>query len=208
MQSFHPTGVQDRGDPRHLRALFERASLLSRQHGLPSVFVGVAGVEGDLLVRDFLDFVEAELRVEDVVFRLLRERAVLWLAQSLPRGTEEGEARRLETLRHAVDVAPWSAMAANNLAWNLLQHGNREAALPLAERAAQLSPGDPMILDTLAGALEAAGRCPEALRTAERALEFLPEHAPEGALAPWLERADRLRAACGKGTAGATSASR
>jgi GGDEF domain-containing protein len=44
------------------------------------VFVGVAGPEGDLLVRDFLDFVEAELRVEDLVFRLLRERAVLWLA--------------------------------------------------------------------------------------------------------------------------------
>ncbi len=80
MQSFHPTGVQDRGDPRHLRALFERASLLSREHRLPSVFVGVAGPEGDLLVRDFLDFVEAELRVEDTVFRLLRERAVLWLA--------------------------------------------------------------------------------------------------------------------------------
>jgi hypothetical protein len=80
MQSFHPTGVSDRGDPRHLRSLFERASQLSREHRLPSVFVGVAGPEGDLLVRDFLDFVEAELRVEDVVFRLLRERAVLWLA--------------------------------------------------------------------------------------------------------------------------------
>lgn len=80
MQSFHPSSVEDRGDPRHLRALFERASLLSRKHRLPSVFVGVAGPEGDLLVRDFLDFVEAELRVEDIVYRLLRERAVLWLA--------------------------------------------------------------------------------------------------------------------------------
>ena len=80
MQSFQPSQAPDRGDPRHLRALFERASLLSRNHRLPSVFVGVAGPEGDLLVRDFLDFVEAELRVEDVVFRLLRERAVLWLA--------------------------------------------------------------------------------------------------------------------------------
>jgi hypothetical protein len=80
MQSFHPSTAADRGDPRHLRALFERASLLSREHKLPSVFVGVAGPEGDLLVRDFLDFVEAELRVEDIVFRLLRERAVLWLA--------------------------------------------------------------------------------------------------------------------------------
>jgi len=79
MQSYSHT-VQDRGDPRHLRTLFERASQLSREHRLRSVFVGVAGPEGDLLVRDFLDFVEAELRVEDVVFRLLRERAVLWLA--------------------------------------------------------------------------------------------------------------------------------
>ena len=80
MESFHPSAVLDKGDPRHLRVLFERASQLSREHRLPSVFVGVAGPEADLLVRDFLDFVEAELRVEDVVFRLLRERAVLWLA--------------------------------------------------------------------------------------------------------------------------------
>jgi hypothetical protein len=80
MESFHPNSTLDRGDPRHLRALFERAAQLSREHRLPSVFVGVAGPEGDLLVRDFLDFVEAELRVEDTVFRLLRERAVLWLA--------------------------------------------------------------------------------------------------------------------------------
>ena len=80
MQSYQANSVPDRGDPRQLRVLFERASLLSREHRLRSVFVGVAGPEGDLLVRDFLDFVEAELRVEDVVFRLLRERAVLWLA--------------------------------------------------------------------------------------------------------------------------------
>ncbi len=80
MQTFQPSASYDKGDPRHLRALFERASQLSREHRLPSVFVGVAGPEGDLLVRDFLDFVEAELRVEDLVFRLLRERAVLWLA--------------------------------------------------------------------------------------------------------------------------------
>jgi hypothetical protein len=80
MQTFPSMPVPDKTDPRHLRALFERASLLSRDHRLPSVFVGVAGPEGDLLVRDFLDFVEAELRVEDSVFRLLRERAVLWLA--------------------------------------------------------------------------------------------------------------------------------
>lgn len=80
MESLYPNPTLDRGDPRLLRALFERAAQLSREHRLPSVFVGVAGPEGDLLVRDFLDFVEGELRVEDTIFRLLRERAVLWLA--------------------------------------------------------------------------------------------------------------------------------
>ena len=78
--SFQPSMLPDRGDPRHLRLLFERASQLSREHKLRSVFIGIAGPEGDLLVRDFIDFIEAELRVEDSVFRLLRERAVLWLA--------------------------------------------------------------------------------------------------------------------------------
>jgi hypothetical protein len=64
-------------DPRQLRVLFERAAFCSRVHQVPCVFIGVAGEEGDLLARDFLDFVESELRVEDAVFRMLRERAVL-----------------------------------------------------------------------------------------------------------------------------------
>ncbi len=64
-------------DPRQLRVLFERAAFCSRVHNVPCVFIGVAGDEGDLLARDFLDFVESELRVEDAIFRMLRERAVL-----------------------------------------------------------------------------------------------------------------------------------
>lgn len=66
-------------DPRHLRAMFDRAALLAQEHGVSSVFVGVVGTEGDPLARDFLDFVEAELRVEDNIYRILRERAVLLL---------------------------------------------------------------------------------------------------------------------------------
>jgi hypothetical protein len=68
-----------RTDPRFLRALFDRAADLSREHRVKSVFVGIAGREGDLLARDFIDFLEAELRVEDGIFRLLRERALLLL---------------------------------------------------------------------------------------------------------------------------------
>jgi hypothetical protein len=77
-------------DPRQLRVLFERAAFCSRMHNVPSVFVGVAGAEGDLLARDFLDFVESELRVEDAIFRMLRERAVLLMTD-----IEEATARKV-----------------------------------------------------------------------------------------------------------------
>lgn len=71
--------LESKTDPRHLRAMFHRATTLSSEHQVQSVFIGMAGREGDLLVRDFIDFVEAELRMEDGVYRLLRERAVLLL---------------------------------------------------------------------------------------------------------------------------------
>jgi hypothetical protein len=122
-------------------------------------------------------------------------RAWLWLAAAA-RG-EALEAERLSALFRAVEVSPTSAMASNNLAWNLLLRGDLERALPLADRAAALSPGDPAILDTRAAVLEALGRCAEALETAERALELLPAEAPGSARDPWLERAARLRARCG-----------
>jgi hypothetical protein len=76
MSMAQPSSIP-KDDPRQLRVLFERAAYCSRVHHVSSVFVGVAGDEGDLLARDFLDFVESELRVEDAIFRMLRERAVL-----------------------------------------------------------------------------------------------------------------------------------
>jgi hypothetical protein len=82
-------------DPRHLRAMFDRAAALAQDHGVTSVFVGVVGAEGDPLVRDFLDFVEAELRVEDAIYRILRERAVLLLTD-VPR---DGAVAVLERLK-------------------------------------------------------------------------------------------------------------
>jgi hypothetical protein len=73
------TTDQAKRDPRRLRALMERAFLLSKDHRVPSVFIGIAGPEGDLLVPEFIAFLESELRVEDGVFALTRERAVLLL---------------------------------------------------------------------------------------------------------------------------------
>lgn len=67
-------------DPRKLRDLLERTATLARDHGLPSALVGVAAPEGEALFPDFVDFLESELRVEDGLFRMTRERAVVCLA--------------------------------------------------------------------------------------------------------------------------------
>ena len=67
-------------DPRKLRSLLERVSDLARSHHVPSVMVGLAASEGDLQFPEFLDFLQSALRVEDGIFRMTRERAVLHLA--------------------------------------------------------------------------------------------------------------------------------
>ena len=66
-------------DPRRLRMLMDRAFLLMQEHAIGSVFIGIAGPEGDLLVPEFISFLEGELRVEDGIFSMTRERAVLLL---------------------------------------------------------------------------------------------------------------------------------
>ena len=67
-------------DPRMLRELIARTQERGAQHDLSSVVVGFAAPEGDLLFPDFVAYVESELRVEDAIFRLTRERALLFLA--------------------------------------------------------------------------------------------------------------------------------
>ena len=66
-------------DPRRLRDLLARSSELAESHSVTSVVVGLSASEGDLLIPEVVDFVESALRVEDAVFRMTRERAVLFL---------------------------------------------------------------------------------------------------------------------------------
>jgi len=73
------TSEAAKSDPRRLRALMDRAFVLMREHRIGSVFIGIAGPEGDLLIPEFVAFLESELRVEDGIFVLTRERAVLLL---------------------------------------------------------------------------------------------------------------------------------
>jgi hypothetical protein len=70
---------QNADDPRKLRDVLARTQSLATLHDVPSVVVGFASVEGDLLFPEFLAFLESELRVEDQIFRLTRERALLFL---------------------------------------------------------------------------------------------------------------------------------
>ena len=69
-------------DPRRLRDLMGKVSSLAREHQLKSVVVGMAGVEGDLLYPEVVNFVESTLRVDDSIVRLTRERSVLFLTDT------------------------------------------------------------------------------------------------------------------------------
>ena len=67
-------------DPRKLSQMIARVSDLAETHAVASVVVGVAATEGDLLFPDYLAYLESALRVEDQIFRMTRERAVLYLS--------------------------------------------------------------------------------------------------------------------------------
>lgn len=67
-------------DPRKLSQMIERISDLATSHAVCSVVVGVAANEGDLLFPDYVAYLESALRVEDQIFRMTRERAVLYLS--------------------------------------------------------------------------------------------------------------------------------
>lgn len=71
-------------DPLRLRDVLARVATLASEHRVPSVIVGFAASEGDRLFPEFVAYVESELRVEDSVFRLTRDRALLLLADLAP----------------------------------------------------------------------------------------------------------------------------
>jgi hypothetical protein len=71
-------------DPLRLREVLARTATLASDHRVPSVIVGFSSGEGDRLFPDFVAFVESELRVEDSVFRLTRDRALLFLTDVDP----------------------------------------------------------------------------------------------------------------------------
>jgi hypothetical protein len=76
-------------DLQKLRGILGRASSLAREHALTSVMVGLAGPSGDPDFPEVVDFVESELRMEDAIFRLTRERVVLFVSDVSRADAEE-----------------------------------------------------------------------------------------------------------------------
>ena len=67
-------------DPRKLSALVARASNLASEYSVPSVLVGLVAQEGDTTFPEYIHYLQSALRVEDGIFRMTRERAVIHLA--------------------------------------------------------------------------------------------------------------------------------
>jgi GGDEF domain-containing protein len=86
-------------DPRRLRELLSRARDLASDHALTSVLVGIGGPEGDRLFPEVVNYVESALRVDDSVFRMTRERAVLLLTDVDLEGAKRIIERLLEAFR-------------------------------------------------------------------------------------------------------------
>jgi hypothetical protein len=100
-----PIGRPGNDDPRRLRELLGRAARLASSHDVGSVVVGVAGRDGDVLFPEVVDFIESALRVDDAIFRMTRERAVLMLVDVDRSEAEEIVGRLLGGFRERFAVA-------------------------------------------------------------------------------------------------------
>jgi hypothetical protein len=91
MVAPQPTGLDD---PLRLREMLGRAENLACAHRLPSVVVGMAAREGDLLFPEIVAFLTSALRMDDTILRLTRERVVMMLTD-VDRAAAERIVRRL-----------------------------------------------------------------------------------------------------------------
>ena len=84
-----PLNKPQNDDPRKLRALLNKVVNLADDHRLTSVLVGMSGPEGGVIFPDVVDFVGSALRIEDAIFRMTRNRAILFLADADRERAEE-----------------------------------------------------------------------------------------------------------------------
>ncbi|WP_326539723.1 XrtA/PEP-CTERM system TPR-repeat protein PrsT [Pseudorhodoferax sp.] len=76
--------------------------------------------------------------------------------------------------RKVIELQPNNALALNNVAWLMVQQ-SKTGAVTYAEKANQLLPGRPPLMDTLASALAAEKQVPRALEVQKQAVDRAPE---------------------------------
>jgi tetratricopeptide (TPR) repeat protein len=103
------------------------------------------------------------------------EEAWVMLARALGK-SEAARAEREAAYKKALEYAPKSVRAANELAWHYVILKRYEEAFPLAQRAANLAPWNSAVLDTYAVAAAGLGRCADAILAEQRAIDLLQEH--------------------------------
>ncbi|MEX0887299.1 MAG: tetratricopeptide repeat protein [Phycisphaeraceae bacterium] len=107
---------------------------------------------------------------DDAALTALRDRA---LAQAL---LEEGDYERSrQVYEQLLEADPDHLVALNNVAYIMARHLNEaQAALPRIERAVELAPDNPHVLDTLGVVLHHSGELEEARRRLEQSLTMRP----------------------------------
>ena len=98
-------------DPRRRREMIDRAGVLAAEHSLTSVLVGLTGFEGDLLFPEVMNFIQSSMRMDDHVFRMTRERAVLLLTDVDERQAKVVMQRMLEDFGERFPAATEPAIA-------------------------------------------------------------------------------------------------
>ncbi len=98
-------------NPLLMRELLHKAVSLSEQHDMTCMLVGMAANEGDLLFPEIVNYIESELRVDDAVFRMTRERIVLFLTDVDRAGAEEILRRNLAGFRQVFATASEPAIS-------------------------------------------------------------------------------------------------
>jgi len=120
-----PRELNSSDDPRKLRELLTRTQHTANEHEVTCVVVGVAGMEGDLLFPELVAFVESTLRIEDAIFRMTRERVVLFLADI---DIKQSEAVLERILSDFAQDFPSSSMPPVSLAYFEIEpHRSKEA---------------------------------------------------------------------------------
>lgn len=164
-----------------IRLLVEQGELeqahqwaVSLSNGRPDLELMLVTVETDALMSTgHFDLAEALL---DNAISKNPDNVDLLFARSFLSDRMDNSAKSEQALRRIIELQPGDSRAYNQLGYALADGPNRhDEALVLLERAIEISPDDPAIIDSLAWAQYKLGRYEEALANLQRAYAAFPD---------------------------------